>query len=130
MEINIQIKNVQKPEDIVSAFAALGQTTDLHYAREDEKMGNSRHCSSPTFKVHKISFPLQMRRQSVGQPSQALRHYGGSFETARAATQEDQVLKDSNAKAFCVSRNRYSFDYIAFEQLAQPPSTARILINQ
>ena len=39
MEINIQIKNVQKPEDIVSAFAALGQTTDLHYAREDEKMG-------------------------------------------------------------------------------------------
>ena len=25
MEINIQIKNVQKPEDIVSAFAALGQ---------------------------------------------------------------------------------------------------------
>ncbi|CAE7874802.1 unnamed protein product [Symbiodinium necroappetens] len=36
-----------------------------------------------------------------------------------------RVLKDSNAKAFCVSRNRYSFNYIAFEQLAQPPSTAR-----
>ncbi|CAE7602690.1 unnamed protein product, partial [Symbiodinium necroappetens] len=58
------------------------------------------------------------------------KHYGGSFETARAATQEDQVLKDSNAKAFCVSRNRYSFNYIAFEQLARPPSTARGLINQ
>ncbi|CAE7561495.1 unnamed protein product, partial [Symbiodinium necroappetens] len=58
------------------------------------------------------------------------KHYGGSFETARAATQEHQVLKDSNAKAFCVSRNRYSFNYIAFEQLAQPPSTARSLINQ
>ncbi|CAE7852809.1 unnamed protein product, partial [Symbiodinium necroappetens] len=42
----------------------------------------------------------------------------------------DQVLKDSNAKAFCVSRNRYSFNYIAFEQLAQPPSTPRSLINQ
>ncbi|OLP93940.1 hypothetical protein AK812_SmicGene24108 [Symbiodinium microadriaticum] len=51
--------------------------------------------------------------------------YGGSFEIARVATEEDQVLKDSNAKAFCVSRNRYSFNYIAFEQLAQPPSTAR-----
>ncbi|CAE7328151.1 tauD, partial [Symbiodinium sp. KB8] len=36
------------------------------------------------------------------------KHYGGSFETARAATQEDQVLKDSNPKAFCVSRNRYT----------------------
>ncbi|OLP89200.1 hypothetical protein AK812_SmicGene29372 [Symbiodinium microadriaticum] len=58
------------------------------------------------------------------------KHYGGSFETARAATQEDQVLKDSNAKAFCVSRNRYSFNYIAFEQLAQPPSTTSGLINQ
>ena len=56
--------------------------------------------------------------------------YGGSFETARVATQEDRVLKDSNAKAFCVSRNRHSFNYIAFEQLAQPPSTARGLINQ
>ena len=58
--------------------------------------------------------------------------YGGSFETARVATEEDQVLKDSNAKAYCVSRNRYSFNYIAFEQLAQPPSTARglIIINQ
>ena len=52
------------------------------------------------------------------------KQYGGSFETARAATQEDQVLKDSNAKAFCVCRNRYSVNYIAFEQLAQPPSTA------
>ena len=54
--------------------------------------------------------------------------YGGSVETARVATEEDEVLKDSNAKAYCVSRNRYSF--IAFEQLAQPPSTARGLINQ
>ncbi|CAE7207108.1 unnamed protein product, partial [Symbiodinium sp. KB8] len=44
--------------------------------------------------------------------------YGGSFETARVATEEDQVLKDSNAKAYCVTRNRYSrysFNYIAFE---------------
>ena len=56
--------------------------------------------------------------------------YGGSVETARVATEEDEVLKDSNAKAYCVSRNRYSFNYIAFEQLAQPPSTARGLINQ
>ena len=56
--------------------------------------------------------------------------YGGSVETARVATEEDQARKDSNAKAYCVSRNRYSFNYIAFEQLAQPPSTARGLINQ
>ena len=56
--------------------------------------------------------------------------YGGSVETARVATEEDEVLKDSNAKAYCVSRNRYSFNYIAFEQLAQPPSTTRGLINQ
>ena len=59
-----------------------------------------------------------------------VRVYRGSFETARVAKQEDQVLKDSKAKAFCVSRNCYSFNYIAFEQLAQPPSTARSLINQ
>ena len=34
---------------------------------------------------------------------------GGSYETARVATQEDDVLKDSNGKAYCVSRNKYCF---------------------
>ena len=29
------------------------------------------------------------------------KHHGGSYETARAATQEDEVLKDVNAKAYC-----------------------------
>ena len=45
------------------------------------------------------------------------KHYGGSYDTAKAATEEDEVLKDANAKAYCISRNRYSFKYIAFEQL-------------
>ncbi|OLP78498.1 hypothetical protein AK812_SmicGene41317 [Symbiodinium microadriaticum] len=40
MEINIQIKNVQKPEDIVNAFALpWGRTADLHSAEEEEKIG-------------------------------------------------------------------------------------------
>eukprot|EP00439_Symbiodinium_sp_Y106_P070468 s558_g12.t1 len=55
---------------------------------------------------------------------------GGSYETAHAATQEDEVLKDANGKAFCISRNRYCFNSIAFDQLAQPPSTAQTLITQ
>ncbi|CAE7258432.1 unnamed protein product [Symbiodinium sp. CCMP2592] len=58
------------------------------------------------------------------------RHLGGSYETARAATEEDEVLKDANAKAYCVSRNRYCFTCIAFEQLMTPPSTANTLISQ
>ena len=29
---------------------------------------------------------------------------GGSYETARVATQEDDVLKDTNGKAYCVSQ--------------------------
>ncbi|CAE6952265.1 unnamed protein product [Symbiodinium sp. CCMP2592] len=58
------------------------------------------------------------------------KHLGGSYETARAATEEDEVLKDANAKAYCVSRNRYCFTCIAFEQLMTPPSTANTLISQ
>ncbi|CAE7453013.1 unnamed protein product [Symbiodinium sp. CCMP2592] len=57
------------------------------------------------------------------------KHLGGSYETARAATEEDEVLKDANAKAYCVSRNRYCFTCIAFEQLMTPPSTANTLIS-
>ncbi|CAE7805157.1 unnamed protein product [Symbiodinium sp. CCMP2592] len=57
------------------------------------------------------------------------KHLGGSYETARAATEEDEVLKDANAKAYCVSRNRYWFTCIAFEQLMTPPSTANTLIS-
>ncbi|CAE7313891.1 unnamed protein product, partial [Symbiodinium microadriaticum] len=34
------------------------------------------------------------------------KHYGGSYDTAKAATEEDEVLKDANAKAYCISRNR------------------------
>ncbi|CAE7248271.1 unnamed protein product [Symbiodinium sp. CCMP2592] len=58
------------------------------------------------------------------------KHLGGSYETARAATEEDEVLKDAKAKAYCVSRNRYCFTCIAFEQLMTPPSTANTLISQ
>ena len=58
------------------------------------------------------------------------KHLRGSYETARAATQEDEVLKDANGKACCRSRNRYCFNSIAFDQLAQPPSTAQTLITQ
>ena len=56
--------------------------------------------------------------------------YGGSYATAKEATETDDTLKDSNAKAFCVSRNKYIFSAIAFEQLALPPNTAGALINQ
>ena len=60
------------------------------------------------------------------------KHLGGSYETARAATEQDEVLKDANGKAFCVSRNRYVLFqfHIAFDQLAQPPSTAQTLITE
>ncbi|CAE7705352.1 tauD [Symbiodinium sp. CCMP2592] len=34
-----------------------------------------------------------------------LKHLGGSYETARAATEEDEVLKDANAKAYCDSEH-------------------------
>ena len=57
------------------------------------------------------------------------KHYGGSYETAREATEEDEVLKDANGKAFCISRNRYCFNSMAFDQLAQPPSAAQTLIT-
>ncbi|CAE7824317.1 unnamed protein product [Symbiodinium sp. CCMP2592] len=33
------------------------------------------------------------------------KHLGGSYETARAATEEDEVLKDANAKAYCGSQD-------------------------
>jgi len=56
--------------------------------------------------------------------------YGGSYATAKEATETDDTLKDSNAKAFCVSRNKYIFSAIAFEQLALPPNTAGVLISQ
>eukprot|EP00439_Symbiodinium_sp_Y106_P081664 s2433_g20.t1 len=55
---------------------------------------------------------------------------GGSYVTARVATQEDDVLKDTNGKAHFVSRNKYSFDSLAFEQLAHAPTTAAALISQ
>ena len=58
------------------------------------------------------------------------KHLGGSYETARAATKEDEVLKDANGKASCISRDRFCFNPIAFDQLAQPPSTAQTLITQ
>ena len=83
-------------------------------------------CTTPT-KAQKILHQSWLVER-LGDPLRKV--YGGSVETARVATEEDEVLKDSNAKAYCVSRNRYSFNYIAFEQLAQPPSTGRGLINQ
>ena len=55
---------------------------------------------------------------------------GGSYVTARVATQEDDVLKDTNGKRHFVSRNKYSFDSLAFEQLAHAPTTAATLISQ
>ena len=57
------------------------------------------------------------------------KHLGGSYETARAATKEDEVIKDANGKASCISRDRFCFNPIAFDQLAQPPSTAQTLIT-
>ena len=55
---------------------------------------------------------------------------GGSYETAHVATQEDDVLKDTNGKAYCVSRNRYSLNSNAFEQLAHARTTAATLVSQ
>ena len=35
MEINIQIKNVQKPEDVITAFAAIGR--DKHSGKDRQR---------------------------------------------------------------------------------------------
>ena len=48
---------------------------------------------------------------------------GGSCATALKATQDDQVYKDANARAYCVSRKRYQI-----EQLLVPPLTATPLV--
>ena len=54
---------------------------------------------------------------------------GGSWVTAKIATERDEVLKDANSKAFCVSRNRYHFGFLAIDSLATPPGTARPMID-
>ena len=53
---------------------------------------------------------------------------GGSCATALKATQDDEVYKDANARAYCVPRNRYHINSISFEQLAVPPLTATTLV--
>ena len=46
----------------------------------------------------------------------------------RRRSQDDQVYKDANAGAYCVSRNRYHINSISFEELAVPPLTATSLV--
>ena len=41
---------------------------------------------------------------------------GSSYATALKATQDDEVYKDANARAYCLSRNRYHINSISFEQ--------------
>ena len=55
---------------------------------------------------------------------------GGSWVTAKQATEQDDVLKDANSKAFCISRNKYHFGCLAFDSMATPPSTAAPLIQE
>ena len=52
---------------------------------------------------------------------------GGSYATALKATQDDEVYKDANARAYCVL-HRYHIISISFEQLAVPPLTATPLV--
>ena len=54
---------------------------------------------------------------------------GGSYVTVKEATERDQVLKDHNSKAYCVSRNRYHFSCVAFDSLARPISASQPLMR-
>ena len=53
---------------------------------------------------------------------------GGSYGTALKATQDDEVYKDANARAYCVSRSGCHINSISFEQLAVLPLAAAPLV--
>ena len=105
---------------------------NIFYALGHEVSGSEIH----EYNISRVIFNAARSAKNLagivvnGKAGGSLRkHYGGSYETAREATEEDEVLKDANGKAFCISRNRYCFNSMAFDQLAQPPSAAQTLIT-
>ena len=55
---------------------------------------------------------------------------GGSWVTSVKATEDDQVYRDKNGKAYVISRNRYNIAGIAYSATMNPPSTAATLLHE
>ena len=54
----------------------------------------------------------------------------GSWVTSVKATEDDQVYRDKNGKAYVISRNRYNIAEIAYAATMNPPSTAATLLHE
>ncbi|CAE7590694.1 unnamed protein product [Symbiodinium microadriaticum] len=98
MEINIQIKNVQKPEDIANAFAALGQSNNrppLRRGRRDAAATTAATRRSPSL----ILTPqeLEALQQSHPQGAQNL------LSSTDAEASAGEWSEDEGATLFCVS---------------------------
>ena len=55
---------------------------------------------------------------------------GGSWVTSVKATEDAQVYRDKNGKAYVISRNRYNIAGIACSANVNPPSTAATLLHE
>ena len=55
---------------------------------------------------------------------------GGSWVTSVKATEDDQVYRDKNGKAYVISRNRYNIAGVACAANMTPPSTAATLLHE
>ena len=55
---------------------------------------------------------------------------GGSWATSVKATEDDQVYRDKNGKAYVISRNRYNIAGVAYSANMSPPSTAATLLHE
>ena len=50
--------------------------------------------------------------------------------TSVKATEDDQVYRDKNGKAYVISRNRYNIAGVAYATTMNPPSTAATLLHE
>ena len=55
---------------------------------------------------------------------------GGLWATSVKATEDDQVYRDKNGKAYVISRNRYNIAGVAFPANMSPPSAPATLLQE
>ena len=55
---------------------------------------------------------------------------GGSWVTSVKATEDDQVYRDKNGKAYAISRNRYNIAGVAYSTNMSPATTAATLLQE